>query len=635
MNKPSFRARLRYQFDKSMAGGTAALIGWLGVVSLAIIVLAALILVISGIAPEGGSPLDFVEAVWEAAMRAMDAGTVGGDNGWPFRIVMLLVTLAGLFVVSALIGVLNTGLESRLDQLRKGRSLVLEQEHTIIYNWSPSIFDIIAELVIANESRHRPRIVIMSDRDKVEMEDEIAAKVPELKNTKIICRSGDPTDLYDVGIVNPQTCRSIIILSPEDEEGDSDSRVIKTILALVNDPNRRAAPYRIAAEIRETANAEIARVVGGNEVQLVLADDLIARIVVQSTRQPGLSAVFTELLDFDGCEIYTVPQPALTGKTFGEAILAYESCALIGLCGEDGTVSLNPPMSTVIAAGMQAILIAEDDDKIALAPRPDGERAKPPKAKRAKAAKPERTLLLGWNRRGPIIADELSRYVAPGSLLTIAADTPEIEEDVAGISLSRANLTIDLRRIDTSSAAAIGALDPTGYDSILVLGYSDHMKAQAADTRTLVTLLHLRGQGEKVMRELSVVSEMIDVRNRALAEVTRVNDFVVSNKLVSLMLAQSSENEHLEAIFKDLLDEEGSEICLKPVETYAPLDEAVSFYDLVDAAAARGEVAIGHHRLASVGDDRGRGLGGIVVNPSKSEKLAYQAGDRLIVLTRG
>ena len=76
----------------------------------------------------------------------------------------------------------------------------------------------------------------------------------------------------------------------------------------------------IAAEIRDVANAEIARVVGGGEVQLVLADDLIARIMVQSTRQPGLSGVYTELLDFDGCEIYAAEQPALTGKTFGEAV---------------------------------------------------------------------------------------------------------------------------------------------------------------------------------------------------------------------------------------------------------------------------------------------------------------------------
>src|SRR6185436_10883200 len=187
-------------------------------------------------------------------------------------------------------------------------------------------------------------------------------KVPDTKNTRIICRSGDPTDLYDIAIVNPQTARSIIVLSPEGD--DPDSCVIKTILALTNDPGRRAAPYLIAAEIREAQNAEVARVVGGSEVQLVLADDLLSRIVAQSMRQPGLSAVYTELLDFDGCEIYTTEQPELTGKTFGEAIFCYETSSLIGLCDADGAVSLNPPMETMIEEGMKAILIAEDDDEI-------------------------------------------------------------------------------------------------------------------------------------------------------------------------------------------------------------------------------------------------------------------------------
>ncbi|RYG34801.1 MAG: hypothetical protein EON93_07510, partial [Burkholderiales bacterium] len=425
MSKPNFRARMRYEFDKSMAGGPIALIGWLAIVSLVIIMIAGAFLALTQIAPEGSEPLSFIEGTWGSLMRTLDSGTMGGDAGWGFRIVMLLVTLAGIFVVSALIGVLSSGLDSKLDQLRKGRSLVLESDHTIIYNWSPSIFDIISELVVANESRKRPRIVIMSDMDKVEMEDEIAAKVPDLKNTKVICRSGDPTHLYDIGLVNPQTARSVIIVAPEGDD-DSDSRVIKTILALVNDPNRRPEPYRIAAEIRSEKNAEIARVVGGSEVQLVLADDLIARIVVQSTRQPGLSAVFTELLDFDGCEIYTIEQPALTGKTFGDALMAYESSALIGVCDEAGVVSLNPPMDTVLTAGMRVILIAEDDDAIELAERQGGS-SRPLKASRkAAAAKPERTLLLGWNRRGPIIADELSRYVAKGSVLTIAADTPEL-----------------------------------------------------------------------------------------------------------------------------------------------------------------------------------------------------------------
>ncbi len=306
MKMITWRDRLRYQFDKSMAAGPIALIGWLAVISLIVIIFAGLFLALSGIAPEGGAPVSFIEGAWESLMRTMDAGTMGGDAGWSFRGVSLVVTVAGIFVFSALIGVLSSGLDEKLDDLRKGRSHVLEKEHTIIFNWSPSIFDVISELVIANESRRNPRIVIMASKDKVEMEDEIADKIADLGNTRIICRSGDPTDLYDVNIVNPQASRSIIVLSPESDYADSE--VIKTVLALVNDPDRRKEPYQIAAEIRDARNAEVARIVGGSELQLVLADELISRIVVSSSRQAGLSAVYTELLDFDGSEIYAIEQ---------------------------------------------------------------------------------------------------------------------------------------------------------------------------------------------------------------------------------------------------------------------------------------------------------------------------------------
>ena len=631
MTRDGLGARLRYAFDKSMAAGTIALIGWLTVVSLILIIASASVVALLNIAPAGDDSMSFLEAFWASMMRTLDPGTMGGDQGWPFRLMMLAVTIGGIFVVSALIGVLSTGLEGKLDELRKGRSVVLERDHTIIFNWSASIFDIIAELVIANESRTRPRIVIMADRDKVEMEDEIANKVGDLKNTRIICRSGDPTDLYDIGIANPQTCRSVIVLSPEID--DPDPCVIKTVLALVNDPERRAEPYVIAAEIRDVANAEIARVVGGGEVQLVLADDLIARIMVQSTRQPGLSGVYTELLDFDGCEIYACLQPDLAGKTFGEAVLAYDSSSLIGICRDDGSVALNPPMDTIIAQGMKAILIAEDDDQIKTAAPPASVGATHPAPTREGPPPAERTLLIGWNRRAPMVALELSRYVGPGSLLTIAADTPEIAGEVAALELANGNLAIELKQIDTGRAADIGGLDPLNYEHVLVLGYSDHMAAQPADTRTLVTLLHLRGIAEAEDRTMSVVSEMIDVRNRALAEVTKVDDFVVSNKLVSLMLAQASENEYLEAIFQDLLDEEGSEICLKPASDYVPVGQSSSFYAVASSAAARGEVAIGHHR-AGGSDESGRGLGGIVVNPTKSEAISYSAEDRIIVIAK-
>jgi voltage-gated potassium channel Kch len=627
----TWRARLRYEFDKSMAGGAIALIGWLALISLVVISLAGAFLALTGIAPEGGEPVSFIEGTWESLMRTFDAGTMGGDQGWGFRLVALVVTLAGIFVFSALIGVISSGLENKLEELRKGRSRVLENDHTIILNWSASIFDIISELVIANQSRKRPRIVIMANKDKVEMEDEIATKVGDLKNTKIICRSGDPTDLYDLAIVNPHTSRSIIVLSPEDE--DPDSQVIKSVLALVNDPARRQEPYKIAAEIREAQNTEVARIVGGKEMQLVLADDLISRIVVHTSRQSGLSAVYTELLDFDGCEIYTLAQPQLEGKPFGTAVMSYDTSTLIGLCDVEGRIHLNPSPNRVIGAGERLVIIAEDDASIQVwsgAPQIAQNAIRPPVRREAQ---PERTLVLGWNRRGPVIATELGRYVAPGSVLTIAANTPEFEADVAGLTLPNDHMTVDHRVIDTSSKAALEALDIPSYDHVLVLGYSDHMTMQSADTRTLITLLHLRKIAESAGLHINVVSEMTDVRNRELAEVTRADDFVVSNKLVSLMLAQASENEFMAAIFDELLDVEGSEIYMRPMSDYVDISQPVNFFTVALAALRRGEIAIGHRRQRN-GDADHRNLGGVTVNPNRTEQMAYTADDMVIVLAQ-
>ena len=317
--------RLRYAFDNSMSRGPIAVIGWLAMVSAMLILAIAFVVYIFGVAPDGFGPeghehTGFVDVVWLSLMRTLDSGTMGGDAGrWPFLFAMLGVTLGGIFVISTLIGVMTSGIDGKLDQLRKGRSLVLESDHTLMLGWSPQTFDIISELVIANENRRKPRIVILADRDKVEMEDEIRAKVADTKNTKVICRTGNPLDLSDLEIVSPHTARSIIILEPESEHADA--HVIKAILALTNNPNRKAEPYHIVAEIQHSKDLAPARLVGGQEAELIVTGELISRIIVQTSRQSGLSLVYADLLDFDGDEIYFQDEPKLVGRTFGDALL--------------------------------------------------------------------------------------------------------------------------------------------------------------------------------------------------------------------------------------------------------------------------------------------------------------------------
>ena len=632
MKTPTFKQRFQYWFDNYMSRGTGALIGGLAVVSLVIISIAALIIAIGGhlLAPEGGDPPGFVEAFWLSLMRTLDAGTMGGDAGWGFRLMMLLVTIGGIFIVSTLIGVLSNGLEDRLEQLRKGRSVVLESEHTLILGWSPQIFTIISELVLANESRKSGAIiVVLADQDKVEMEDAIADRISETKNTRIICRSGNPIDLTDLEIASPHTARSIIVLA---EGSDPDTHVIKSVLAITNNPNRREAPYHIVSQIREPKNMAVVRMLGVRDtVQPILTNDLIARVVAQTSRQSGLSIVYTELMNFGGDEIYFKEEAALFGKTYSETLQAFETSTVMGIRKKDGTIAMNPSMDARIESGDQVFVIAEDDDKIQLSGlsripfdesqiHTNGERSRP---------KPERTLILGWNRSGATIIRELDNYVAKGSQVMIVSDIFELDKQLKLDAGKLKNQKVSVQTGDIRERELLEKLEVMEYDHVIVLAYH-HLEQQEADAITLVTLLHLRDIAERDETPFSIISEMLDLRNRELAEAAKVDDFIVSEHLISLMMTQLSENSELLGVFTDMFDPEGAEIYLKPISDYVITGKPVNFYTVTEAARRRGETAIGY-RVMSESHDASKSYG-VHTNPKKSEKITFSPEDKLVTI---
>lgn len=632
MPNPTLQQRYRYWFDNMMSRGTIALIAGLAMISLAIICLAAVVITVGGnlLAPEGMQRPGFFEAAWLSLMRTLDAGTMGGDTGWGFRIVMLLVTLGGVFIVSALIGVLSNELQAQMERLRKGRSLVLENDHTLILGWSAQIFNLISELVLANESRKSGAvIVVLADQDNVVMQDTIRERIPDSKNTRIICRSGSPLDLTDLEIASPQTSRSIIIL-PQGE--DPDTYVIKAVLAITNNPNRRPGPYHIVTQIRDVKNMLVVKMVGQKDIiQPILSNDLIARIVAQTSRQSGLSLVYTELMNFAGDEIYFISEPALHGKTYGEALHAYEICCVMGIRRGDGTISMNPPMDTIVQEDDQLFMLAEDDDKILitnLSPTPIDETAIQPAAKVTRP-KPEKVMILGWNRSGVTIIRELDNYVARGSQVTVVSDIYNLDKQIRQANGRLANQKVTVLEGDIRDRALLEKLDAPDYDHIIVLAYS-HLEAQEADAITLVTLLHLRDIAIRDETPFSIVSEMLDLRNRELAEAAKVDDFIVSEHLISLMMAQLSENAELLDVFADIFDPEGSEIYLKPVGDYIITGRPVNFHTLVESARNHGQTAIGY-RLMNEANDPGKAYG-IRTNPRKSDVVTFAPQDKIIVI---
>lgn len=629
--KPTTGQRLRYAFDNTMSKGTPALIAWLAVASGVLVLIFSLVVLLGHLAPEGesGHRPGLFRQLFNSLVHALDPGTLGGDGGgWGFLVMMIFLTLGGLLIVSALIGVIATGFDAKLQELRKGRSFVVEHGHTLILGWSDTIFTILTELAVANENEKNPVVVVLAERDKVEMEDAIRSKVPDLGRTRVVMRTGTPIDLSDLEIVNPYGARSIIVLGPDEE--DPDPYVIKAVLALTQSPGRREEPYHIVAEISDPANLEAARLVGGTEAIFIDKRETISRLIVQASRQSGASVVYTELLDFEGDEVYFRKDPSLHGKTFGDALFAYEDCTVIGLQSNGGVV-LNPPQSTQIGPEDSVIAIAEDDarlnaavpyagtideDLILEAPtRHEG---------------PQRVLILGWNSRSAAVINEFDEYLHPGSSVTVVADWPQAEQAIERNCRDLANLTVEFRFGNTTERRVLDALGVESYDHLIVMCYSDLLDPQRADARTLVTLLHLRDIATRQGARFSIASEMLDDRNRELAEVTQVDDVIVSDRVLSLMIAQISENGHLREVFSELFAAEGSEIYLRAASDYLANGRATTFATIVEAARRRGETALGYRVRAEFGD-AARAYG-VRVNLPKSTPIEPKEGDRIIVL---
>jgi hypothetical protein len=565
-----------------MARGAGPLIALLAFVTFLLIVVCATIVFIGGITNPNGKR-GFIEAGWSSLMRTFDPGTMGGDSGWSLRGVSLIATLGGLFIVSALIGVITTGLDGRLQALRRGRGSVALNGHTLILGWSSSVEAIVAELAEANGNKRKSAVVVLADHPKEAMDDALSTVAKINRRMITLTRTGETANVENLRTVGVETAKSVIVLSGE-QSVDADPDAVRTTLAVLN-----ATDYRgnVVVELKRRELADTLHTVSRGRAMAVTGPHVIAQVTAEVCRYHGMSAVYQDLFDFEGDEIYFHHEPALIGRTFGETVQSFETSSVLGLRGADGSIGLAPPTDTVLVEGDMLIAISQDDDTIVLVPGFEPTPIVGQAWRETTAATP--ILLLGWNHLALPLLAQLDRRLPEGSQIMVC--DPEPPE--ASLPMTRCALQV-LKGDPQDHATLQRLVHERAYHTIAIL--SGRVRTVADDdSRNLLTLLSLRqilDEADCPSADAFILTELRNAANVQIAGGADTDNFIVSDRLVAQLMSQLSENHELMSVFDSLFDATKVELSVVPLDRLGITGECL-VRDIVVAGLERAMIVLG------------------------------------------
>ena len=644
-DQATLREKVHYRIDNFLARGTSALFFSLLIAFLiAFAIIIGLRTMLHWLSPDPHAGI--TDQLWRVYLQLTAPGNMNQDSESPthFKVAAILAGITGVVIFSTLIATLTTALNQAIRRLKRGHSRVLEEGHTLILGWTHRVPEILRELVEANESEDDPCVVILAEKEKEWMDEYLRTKFKERSNLRVVTRSGAIASPDSLGKVSVRNAKSVIVLascnenSPEPEQILSDSRGIKTMLAL-----ETAAPdadFPIVIELYLPRNRDVVQAVAPGRVFMVDAEEILAKVMVQTSRTTGLSVVYSELLSFDGCEMYFY-EADWGGIEFGKCQFHFPDGVPIGIRNAEGEVVIRPALSTVLGAGDEVLIVAEDDSTIDFQKSPVAEPQDRSLTVRRLETKKERLLMLGWSPKAKIIISEYAEYVTDGSEVTVVLNdpTPEMIAQIGALNNEAETLTIQLQRANAFEQDQLAELEPFSYNDIMVLphGLNGDTNPERIDTETIVLLLLLRGMKNRIQEaggtvKTKIVTEVLDSTNHSLIHQAGVNDFIISNRMVSMMFAQMSEEPDIKLVYDDLFEEDGSEIYVKPIELYFDtLPVQATFADLMLLAQKRDEEACIGIKIGSLSGDEKQNFG-VNLIPPKTDSFQLQAGDALVVV---
>ena len=641
-----FNTRLRYAIDNFMSKGSSSIFLALLCLFLFGFLVMVLIRSIANTFMPDETLSSWGEIPWRVYVAVMEgsAAETDGDSNWVAKITSILGVLVGLVLFSSMVAFITSVFTAKLDELRRGRSLVLENDHTLILGFGDRILEVIRELIEANESEPDAAIVILADNDKEEMDNMIRDNISDFVTTRVITRSGVVTNINNLKKVMAADAKSVIIMNsaaswhPEDEKNLADALVLKSIMSIIAVCDGDEHPP-IVCEIHSDRDRSLAENISNGDVKALNEVSVLSRMIAQlALSRNGLSVVYSDMVGFDGNEFYFYqPDDGWGGPmNFGESINRFNSSTPMGIHNADGQIILNPPKETPVNDDDELIIFAEDDSTIFYFNEPVFQ----PKVDKIPSSemKPRshRIALLNWTTKTGIILEKLCSYLPEGSELCtfVSAILPEMDILKSSLSESYPHINISIKEVDLNDLEKLDELEPQEFESILILSPGG-ATIEEMDAYVISLLIRIRQiLISKSNKWPKLITEVMDSDNIDIILNSGVEDFMVSNQFVSQIMAQVSEEPLALDVYDDLFQAEGSELYIKPASFYFDFSGQESltmpYGECVQAAQLRNEVIFG---LQIHEDQKNKEkMFGIILIPDKKDEFTIRKEDGLIAL---
>lgn len=650
LSKYPLKQQLRYQIDNYMSRGSSSIFMALLLTFLIGFLIMVSIRLIANLFSPDDTLNSWYEIPWRVYVAVIEgsAAETDGDSNWLAKLTSIMGVLVGLILFSSMVAFITSVFEAKLDELRRGRSIVLEKNHTLILGFGDRILEVIRELIEANDSEPDAAIVILSDDDKERMDNYIRDNILDFRTTRVITRSGIVTNINNLKKVMAENAKSIIIINSaaswqlETEKNLADALVLKSIMSIIALCEGQEHPP-IVCEIHSNRDRNLAQNISSGNVKALNEVSVLSRMIAQlALSRNGLSVVYGDMVGFDGNEFYFFKpnQGWPDGLNFKESFNHFNNSTPIGIHTQKGEIILNPPKGMVVSGEDELIVFAEDDSTIKFFDEP----AYKPKIKSIPIVKTkvrdQRVGLLNWTAKTKIIIEKLCSYLPNESELEVFVSTfnDEMEKTKQSLAKSYPRIRISIKVIDFNELKDLKAIKPESFNSILILSPGGST-IEEMDAYVISLLIRIRqilissvdGKGKEWPK---LITEVMDSENIDIILNSGVEDFMVSNQFVSQIMAQVSEEPLALDVYDDLFRAEGSEIYIKPASNYFDFSKKetlnIKYGECIEAAQLRQEIILGLQFHAH--QRKKEKMFGLKLIPDKNEIFTLSEKDGFVAL---